>query len=501
MPDLGIGEALAAALVSAGVGAETAAAAAPFIVGGLEGAGIGAAGAGVTGGDPGIGALTGGLTGGVVGGFGAPIGSALGIGTFGGDVLAGAGAGALGAGITGGDPLTGTLSGAGSGALSGAISEFGAPTSAPGATSAPGTIGGPGPSAPGAAAPSGLGGGTGPFVDELSSFTTPGPGASGATAPGATGGNLGFGDSVSGFGAPVSGALAGMGPGAGSELAPIDSAAFGAHQDLVSPAVNSIGASVTDPAATSGVSGTPGNDLPVPPVPPYPLDASGISTAPPGAPPLASQTPGTWTPGVNDAAGTSTIKPPGVLDGLFGPGTSVGKAISDPSVGTIGNALASNANWLVPAAIGGYEALSSNKGLEGVPGYAGLTGTADRLSAQSTQLQSYLEKGTLPPGVAQSLKQASTAAKAAIRGQYAARGMSGSSSEQTDLANVDNTVISQGANIATNLLTTGVNEANLSAQLYSQILNASLSEDQHLGSALATLASSAARPTINVKAA
>jgi hypothetical protein len=186
--------------------------------------------------------------------------------------------------------------------------------------------------------------------------------------------------------------------------------------------------------------------------------------------------------------------------GTGGPlsGTTIGNAISNPSLGNIGKALSANSNWLLPAALLGYEGLSANKGLAGSPGYSNLVGTANQLSTQAGQLESYLNSGTLPPGIATSLSQAGAAAKAAIRGQYASRGMSGSSAEQQDLSNVDQTIVSQGATIATQLLNTGISESQLSSSLYSQILSASLSQDQQLGTALATLAGASARPTINV---
>src|SRR5581483_8315334 len=92
-------------------------------------------------------------------------------------------------------------------------------------------------------------------------------------------------------------------------------------------------------------------------------------------------------------------------------------------------------------------------------------------------------------------------AKAAIRSQYAARGMSGSSAEAQDLAGVDQTIASQGVSIATQLLQTGISEQNLSAQLYSTIMSAQLNQDNQLSQAIAALAAAAARPTITLPSA
>lgn len=105
------------ALVSAGIGAETAAAIAPAVIGAGGGALVGGGVGEITTGKPLTGALEGGLTGGAIGGLGPLVGSGLGIGAGAGDVLVGAGAGALGSAIAGQDPLVG----AGGGALSGGI--------------------------------------------------------------------------------------------------------------------------------------------------------------------------------------------------------------------------------------------------------------------------------------------------------------------------------------------------------------------------------------------
>lgn len=137
----------------------------------VVGAGLGAGGAAITGGDPGMGALTGGIGGAAIGGLGGSGGivdAATGLGAVGSDALVGAGAGLVGAGITGGSPLTGALTGGIGGAATGALGDLTTPSGA----SASGTT------APGASAasiaPVGGTGGTGDL--------TAGDGASGASA-------------------------------------------------------------------------------------------------------------------------------------------------------------------------------------------------------------------------------------------------------------------------------------------------------------------------------
>jgi hypothetical protein len=204
--------------------------------------------------------------------------------------------------------------------------------------------------------------------------------------------------------------------------------------------------------------------------------------------------------GIADQAGSGFVDS-GSFDAAGG---SAGSAAAGATNGLgsaangVGHFLGNNASWLLPAGVLGYDFLKSSEGLGNIPGYNQLNSEAQSLAQQGTQLQSYLQTGTLPPGVSQSLQQAATAAQATIRSQYAARGMSGSSAEATDLENVQNQIAGQGAQIAMQLLDTGISESNLSSQLYASIMNANLQQDQLLGNALTTFASAAARPTVTL---
>jgi hypothetical protein len=210
----------------------------------------------------------------------------------------------------------------------------------------------------------------------------------------------------------------------------------------------------------------------------------------------------------NPPSGLASASATGQSGGLFS-GSSGGLGLGSPAQGANAEGIAGAINGFLGtnlsagnlATLGlgagalGYIGL---KGAETPKGLNAISGEATNLNNQATQLESYLQTGTLPPGVQTSLNQAAAAAQATIRSQYAARGMSGSSAEAQDLANVQNTIASQGASIAQSLLTTGVQESGLAAQLYEQILNQSLQSDQQLGTALTTLASSTARPTIQI---
>lgn len=188
---------------------------------------------------------------------------------------------------------------------------------------------------------------------------------------------------------------------------------------------------------------------------------------------------GTPSGGTGAAGGAAAGTP------AAGGGNSLMKAINDPSLSNILGAAKSNSNWLVPAIGYGASALAGNKQPQGL---GALQSQADQLAAQGKQLQGYLTSGTLPPGVQSSIDAAGRAAKAAIRSRYAATGQSGSSAEQQDLAGVDQTLVTNGAQIATNLLSQGVNETGLAANLYNTIMQTNMKTDAALGSALSGFA-------------
>ena len=123
------------------------------------------------------------------------------------------------------------------------------------------------------------------------------------------------------------------------------------------------------------------------------------------------------------------------------------------------------------------------------PAYQGqVSAEAAQMSAQGQELQSYLTSGTLPPGVSAGLSSAHDSAAATIRSQYASRGQTGSSAEAQDLANLSQTTVSQGAQIATNLLQQGVSESEFSAQLYQSLMDASIKQDAALSASIANFA-------------
>lgn len=267
--DIGIGAALASAV------GETAAA---VITTAAIGAGVGAIGAVVTGGDPLKGALFGGLSGGIGGGLGAlgagtAVGDALGIGSTAGNGLVGAASGALMSGITGQNPLFGAITGGVGGLASGL---FG-PDASASTGSATGTDGVAGPTTGGGVStssdfPTGVNGASGPAagvgadtlagvaqasnpagaLSQISGATTPGlqagavaPDLSNVVAPPPT---------LPTSGVPTGASISGAGAGVGSGVANNPSLLQQVGQYL---GFGSDGAAGAAPK-------TPGNSVPIP---------------------------------------------------------------------------------------------------------------------------------------------------------------------------------------------------------------------------------------------
>lgn len=113
-----------------------------------------------------------------------------------------------------------------------------------------------------------------------------------------------------------------------------------------------------------------------------------------------------------------------------------------------------------------------------------LKGIAGQQSAQGAQLESYLANGTLPPGAQQWVDTQTAAQKAAIRGKYATLGMSGSTVEMQELNNVDQMAASHMFEIASQLLSTGIQETNASGTLYNYLMQAQNADQKEVTDAI-----------------
>jgi len=165
---------------------------------------------------------------------------------------------------------------------------------------------------------------------------------------------------------------------------------------------------------------------------------------------------------------------------------------ANPGVGTAWDLVKANPNIaLSTLGLGANLVLGNQK----LPGQNQISSLAGQTAQQSAQLESYLQTGTLPPGLQAGLTSAGAAAKATIRSRHAAQGTSGSSSEEQELAAVDTGLQTQGANVALQLFQQGMSEAQISAQLYQSILSSAVQQDAALGSAIGRFASSLAPTT------
>ncbi len=425
----GIVATIASAFTSVGVGATTAG----ILADATLGAGLGAGVSGITGGDIGLGALTGGITGGALG-FAPSVAGELGISNTAADILTGAAGGALGAGITGSNPLTGALYGGAAGGLTAALGP--APTSGQ-VTSPSGAAPAAGGASVGAGAASSAVEGAG-----IADLTSPQlAGTAGLTAPGEIGAGAGAAGAltVSSPGltaSPLSGPIAGGNAFTGALTSPELSTSAGGNNGIV----------------TSG----------------GPLSNSFVS-------PGALSTP---------ADQTGLANPPAT--------SSVGQFAEHPSLKNAGNILTSNPGSVISALGLGYEALTQPK----LPSQSGITNTlntqAGQLASQGATLQNYINTGTLPPGAMEAVNSATQSAKAALRSRYAAMGLTGSTSEATALAGVDQQAAGQIFQIADSLLQTGIKESGLSADIYKAILSETDAQSKIMSDAISNFASSIA---------
>lgn len=193
-------------------------------------------------------------------------------------------------------------------------------------------------------------------------------------------------------------------------------------------------------------------------------------------------------------AGTAVV-PGGAAPGGAG-GTVADAASSSPITDMVLKALGKNP---IGSAISGAGLVTSLLKGNSIPDESQLKAEAGSLSGQGTTLQQYLNSGTLPPGAQQAITNATQSAKAAIRSQYAQLGESGSTAERNALANVDQQAAAQAFDIADSLYSQGVQDTQISSQIYQMLMQANQAQNSSLGSAIANFASSfGGSPTIKI---
>lgn len=234
------------------------------------------------------------------------------------------------------------------------------------------------------------------------------------------------------------------------------------------------GAASGTPSNVSGVNTAPAT----PQV--SPLQMSPLAAAPTASSALAPAAAATLPP----AAGATPSAASGA-PAAGGGETSFAKFLDNPSFSSGLDVLKENPMQALNVATLGYGLM---KGQQNPPGYGQIQGEASQLAKQSGQLESYLSSGQLPPGIQNSINAAGEAAAASIRSRYAAQGMSGSSAESQDLANVQTAMAGQAANIAMQLYQQGVAESQVSTQLYEVLMQTAMQQDAELANAVGNFA-------------
>lgn len=452
------GAALGPSIFGAGAGAATLGGA----VGGAIGGGLGSA---VTGGSVGKGALLGAISGGLGPNLG-DIGSSVGIGEAAGGtgVSAGTEAGATVASGVGASPA-GAAGSVPSFLGEGIVGADFVPNLGEGIV--------------------GAGGGAGAGFESLAGYSPSGPLGPPQVNPGVTAGplgppqvNPGFTDSLIAPGDPtVFGGEYAAGTAPTTE-ALLSAQAGGSLEGGAIPRVANIGARSFDPSGPIPFAARPGFSNPT-------ISFPGGTSMSPSSLPIGANSP---TGGAQSTGGVGGA----ILRGL-GMDTTTG----------IGKILAENAAYAPTVGAIGYQALSGMDELpyseEMLQQASSLNATALELQRRGLSLTDAMTGGALPAGAQLAIDEAAAGAKASIKSQYARMGMSGSTAERQALEGVDRNALSQRFSLAQQMAQTGIqalgvggNQGGLASQIYGNLLNAQLREDEGLSSAIADFAMAAA---------
>lgn len=263
-------------------------------------------------------------------------------------------------------------------------------------------------------------------------------------------------------------------------------------------------------SAISGLSGAaPGLDNAILPATSSPISASGSSAlsfpgmgAGAGVDPTAaasgvSGSPFDTAPAVSNWTGASPSAPAGAS------ATSAGGGITDW--------LSKNSSTLGLGAAGIGASLASpflSRAVSpGLPNQGKLTATADKaagqadsLLAQQKALTDPLTTGVLPQAQQQAVDNATNDAVTSVKSKYAGMGLSGSTMELEAINNVKNQAATMKVSMEAQLAQTGLQMGsqaltamNLTDQVYSSLMNATISQDTALQQAIARMAAGAAQ--------
>ena len=232
--------------------------------------------------------------------------------------------------------------------------------------------------------------------------------------------------------------------------------------------------SIADSITNGGLPGTGSTDLG--------LGTGGGGAAPAGG---GAGDSGITTPNLTPAA-------PPDLSGVTNIQPNVG-GINPKATGGLGGLLTPK-NALTGGALGyalmqGLSSPPQNKELSRLAGQ-------DAANAQTYgNLASTAINGQLPGPAMAALNQAKQAAQAQVRAKYAGMGLSGSSAEAQDLANVEQSSVAQQFQIGQQMAQTGLSELNTSqsqeGSLYEALLKEGTAQGTQLGDILAKFAGAA----------
>lgn len=298
------------------------------------------------------------------------------------------------------------------------------------------------------------------------------------------GGELGFGSSLGGaLGGALGGGLANIGGGIGDILG--QAATGGLEGYFAGPAIDSAlgytpGAgspsfNLASPTGGGGLSSALGTGLGG-----SPAGATDGLNLDPNNNFLNSVTGGANVPGVTDALGAAS----GAIAPAAQAAAGAGGAAGSGSLGGLTSFFEKNPAFLM-AAVGGLGSLGGN---QQTPAEKALTKQAKAANAASQGLVTAASTGQLPAGAQAAWQSALDDTLTSIKSKYANLGLSGSTMESQELSAAKERAAGLKYQMATEATQTGLQALNLSSNLYNQLMQLQLQNDNSLSSAIGNFA-------------
>jgi hypothetical protein len=163
-----------------------------------------------------------------------------------------------------------------------------------------------------------------------------------------------------------------------------------------------------------------------------------------------------------------------------------GSFSSDPTSGGGVSSFISN-HWpmLASAGILGFEGLTKN---QSYPAETQLQNNATTASGQAQSLMNPIQTGILPPGAQQAVDASTAANKAGVASTYGKLGLAGSTMQDQANQAVNRNTAAQTYQIASDLLSKGIDLSKLSAADLTTLLESQMKEDAQFQGALTSFA-------------